>query len=279
MYRRPQSPIEPFITSLSFPEPPLDFLDDFHEATKIYPETIRMDGLWIGSYLTDSHAVLETANNRKRFFLSERIELPPPQRIDLPLADALHHRLTCSRFTGKTLSLQDVSDLLHASIATTRTALVDRERDLKLHKRPYASGGGLYPIEIYPILLGLDGQSIAVTNYDAVNHRLHVVRRCSSRSEIMEPLSDVDDRLEGASMIVVMTCVFARTTVKYGARGYRFALIEAGEIAQNLSLCVQAKDRGTLPWGGYYDDATAALLRVNGVDEAVVHCLAIGHPA
>lgn len=279
MYHRPRSSIDPFLTSLSFPEPPLDFLDDFHEATKINDETIRMDGLWIGSYLSDPHAILETANNHKRFFLTEAIKLPNPEPLDFRLGEALRGRATTPRFAGEEWSLQAVSNLLHPAIAATRASLVDQERDLKLHKRPYASGGGLYPIEIYPILLKVNGHGVMVTHYDAVRHRLQIISRCDDASQILAPLSDAEGRLEGAALIIVMTCAFARTTVKYGARGYRFALIEAGEIAQNLSLCAQSAGGGTLPWGGYYDDDTAELLQINGVDEAVVHCMAVGQPA
>ena len=42
-----------------------------------------------------------------------------------------------------------------------------------------------------------------------------------------------------APLVCVMTSVPQRATAKYGARGYRMALLEAGHASQNLCLAAQ----------------------------------------
>jgi SagB-type dehydrogenase family enzyme len=271
--------LKPFLTTLSFPSPDVDLLDEFHAATKVTRESIATDAVWISGYLTDPRAILETGSNAKRFFLSEKIALPAPTPYEESLASALRRRASTKTFSAQGISAAELSSLLHGACGATRVSIVDPARDLRIHHRPYASGGGLYPIEIYPLLLRVDGLEPMVTHYDPVRNSLTVLRRCADPVEMLEPLSDFDGQLARAAIVVLTTAVLPRTTVKYASRGYRFALLEAGEAAQNLSLCAEAAALGTLPWGGYFDDEVATLLKINGVDETVVHCLAIGHPS
>ncbi len=264
------------LTSLSFPLPDLRYLEDFHEATKINDVSIQLDGVWVGNYLVDPRALLETARNRKRSFLSKTIVLPPPQESDALLVNAMRSRKTSAAMNGEPVGLETLSNMLAAAVRATRKTIIEQERGLEIHKRPYASGGGLYPIEVYPILLNIKGMMPAVTRYDAVTHELVVVREFGAREEILAPLNDFAGQLANTAIVFVLSAVFPRTTVKYGNRGYRFALIEAGEIAQNLSLMAEAESLKTLPWGGFFDDDVADLLGVDGVDEGIVHCLAVG---
>ena len=268
--------LKQYVTSLSICPSEVAIHEDFHEATKVNPATSSLEAAWVGAYMTEPRAILETAYNRKRFPFSEQIPLPPPLTVGAQLSSVLQRRTTATSFTGAPISLAELSTLLHASIGFTRIATIDIKRDLKLHFRPYASGGGLYPVEVYPLLLNVVGADRLVTHYDPVKHCLTALRRCDETADILGPLSDLDERLARAAVIIMMTAVFPRVTVKYGSRGYRFALIEAGEIAQNLSLCAAGMALGSLPWGGFFDDQVADLLKVNAIDEAGVHCLAIG---
>ena len=47
--------------------------------------------------------------------------------------------------------------------------------------------------------------------------------------------------------------MFWRTRFKYGLRGYRFALLEAGHVMQNAVLAAAALALPALPVGGFYD--------------------------
>jgi SagB-type dehydrogenase family enzyme len=170
------------------------------------------------------------------------------------------------------------SALLYRAIAPTREVTLSDEQGLRLMTRPYASGGGLYPIEIYPVLMNVAEHSVQVTHYDPFAHQLSVIGT-PSRAEVLQAFGDVEERLNAASVVFVLTSVTERTAVKYGMRGYRFALLEAGQIAQNLSLCAVSEGLGSLPWGGYADDDVGRLLGIDNVREIVVHLLSIGEVA
>lgn len=65
--------------------------------------------------------------------------------------------------------------------------------------------------------------------------------------------------------------------MKYGPRGYRYVLEEAGHLSQNLMLVAAATELGSLPIGGFRDQLLNELLTVDGVNEAAVYGTILGH--
>ncbi len=72
---------------------------------------------------------------------------------------------------------------------------------------------------------------------------------------------------------------FARVQAKYGERGYRFALLESGHIAQNLLLLAGAAGLASLPAGGFFDDLLNLTLGIDGETEAATYAILAGVPA
>lgn len=265
-----------YIMGLSYELDDLSLMEEFHEATKFYSGSTISVGLpRIIAYLTDQRAALETTCNRKSYRYSPKIALPTPASNTMSLEKCLTRRRTAQRYKGSPMSLDTLSAILYDAIAPTQEHSLSNEQNYVLKKRPYPSGGGLYPIEVYPILLNVADQPVLVTHYDPFTHSLNVIAE-SDREEILRVCNDVDNRLGASSVIFLFTSVMERTTVKYSMRGYRFALLEAGHIAQNLSLCAVSNGVGTLPWGGYADDEVAQLLKIDNVSEIVVHLLSTG---
>ena len=78
---------------------------------------------------------------------------------------------------------------------------------------------------------------------------------------------------------MLFVAVLDRTLHKYGARGYRYILLEAGHAAQNLCLLAAERGLSSLCAGGFIDTRINALLDLTQGREAVVYCVGTGHPA
>ena len=76
--------------------------------------------------------------------------------------------------------------------------------------------------------------------------------------------------------MVFITCCFQRSTYKYGNRGYRFALFEAGHVAQNISLVSHGLGLQCVNIGGFYDQKIDHLLGLDGVNQSTLYLAAIG---
>jgi SagB-type dehydrogenase family enzyme len=83
--------------------------------------------------------------------------------------------------------------------------------------------------------------------------------------------------IEEANVIIFLSAVFARAQKKYGPRGYRYILLEAGHVVQNMCLLAAAEGLGSLCMGGFLDSRLNAMLGLDGANEAVVYSVAIGH--
>jgi SagB-type dehydrogenase family enzyme len=76
--------------------------------------------------------------------------------------------------------------------------------------------------------------------------------------------------------LFVVSAMFWRSRFKYGLRGYRFTLLEAGHVVQNLQLAAAASGLGCLPIGGFFDRRLDDILALDGVNESALYCVAVG---
>ncbi len=246
-------------------EPDLfDPAETYHEASKLYPALVARQAEGIGRLLNDEGLQDAAARPVRRNPQLPAVSLPPPAVCTMPLGATLERRRSTRAFTGSPLGLGLLGTILHAAYGTTPAG-----------RRAVPSGGALYPLDVYVGTLDVDGIGCGISRYDPADHVLEIL----SADDVRDPLaaaSPLPDLLDGAAAIVLVAAVFWRTRFKYGARGYRFALLEAGHAMQNAVLAATALGIGALPLGGYYDDRLDALLGLDGVDESVVYALVLG---
>lgn len=264
-----------FLTRMSYDIDDVSLMENFHESTKFFPSTMDVDLPRIVTYLTEHRALLETATNYKNYRYCNKQTLPEPVLCNTSVSECFTERRSIQRFRQQALTQAQLSNILHGAMRSTRRETLAGGYGYTLDKRTYASGGGLYPVEVYPLILNVEGMESCVTHYNQRTHELNIISSLD-RHDALTALNDVDERLANAGVVFILTSVMERTTIKYGQRGYRFALLEAGEIGQNLSVCAVGENTGTLPWGGYYDDRIGDLLGIDNVSEIVVHCLSLG---
>jgi SagB-type dehydrogenase family enzyme len=199
------------------------------------------------------------------------IELPDPLPLPAPLDGVLERRASARRLEAEPQSLAALSTLLHYAYGVTH------DRRSEGFPRPFRaapSAGALYPLELYLFCPAVTELEPALYHYDAVGHRLHTLRpvaRDEVASAVVQP-----ELVNGSALVVFLTAVFERTTFKYRERGYRFALLEAGHVAQNLDLVATALGLGAVNLGGFFDRRVDALLGIDGVDHSTLYLTAIG---
>ncbi|HEC36244.1 MAG TPA: SagB/ThcOx family dehydrogenase, partial [Anaerolineae bacterium] len=82
--------------------------------------------------------------------------------------------------------------------------------------------------------------------------------------------------LARAQVCFVLASVFQRTRWKYRERAYRYVLLEAGHIGQNLYLAATSMGLGACAVGAFLDDHLNDMLELDGREEAVVYVIAVG---
>ncbi len=201
------------------------------------------------------------------------LALPAPS--DSELVRLIHSRCSCRRFDKRTLPLEILSTLLWAANGLTRqTELPDGVSCLN---RSIPSAGGLYPLEIYPLVQRMEVIPDGLYHYGVRNHTLEPVRTGVTFKEF-QPATLAYPFFEDANVVFFVAALFARTQRKYGPRGYRYILLEAGHSAQNICLAATAEGLGSLCIGGYLDGKLNRMLGLDTAKEGVVYAVAAGFP-
>jgi len=207
----------------------------------------------------------------KTYAGAERVALPPPgPGGSLSLAAVLRSYGPTSGFGPEPLSAAALARLLFLGNGVT-----GRAGATLLRAAP--SAGALYAGEVYVVTERVSDLAPGVYYYEVAGQSLARIRSGSFLGALGEALEE-PAALEGAAVAVVLTNRFLRYTSRYRNRGYRYALIDSGHIGENLRLSARAAGLGETAPLRFHDDAVAALLGVDGSEEAVCAIHAMGEP-
>jgi len=133
----------------------------------------------------------------------------------------------------------------------------------------------LYPLEMYLHTAALEGHAPGLYHYCPTQACLRCLNARDATSEISRSLLQPELGLT-ATVVLFITALFERSTYKYLDRGYRYALLEAGHVAQNLSLVATALGYGSVNIGGFFDREIDEHLGLDGVTQSIIYMVAIG---
>lgn len=200
---------------------------------------------------------------------AEKIPLPPPGDFrGLYTEEAIERRRSVRDYSGQSITLDELSRLLYY------TGGINAERwGHRLRAAP--SAGALYPIEVYPVVHRVEGLQAGLYHYAVRDHGLELLRAGDLRGQIVRH-GLMQEFLGQANVVLVLTAIFQRLRWKYQERTYRYAMLEAGHLGQNVYLAATSMGMGACAVGAFLDDGLNGMLGVDGKDEAVVYMLAVG---
>ncbi|HEY9420676.1 MAG TPA: SagB/ThcOx family dehydrogenase [Thermoanaerobaculia bacterium] len=205
----------------------------------------------------------------------ERIPLPGAGARTVPtlgLDEAILRRATPDNLLPVPVPLATLSSLLfHAA------GVVEGRGQAGRPFRVTPSGGALYPVELFLHARTVEGLAPGLYHYDALAGALNRLpggdRTAELASCLVQPALVADTSIQ-----ILSVGIFERSTFKYGNRGYRFALLEAGHQAQNLSLVATALGLACVHVGGYRDREVDRLLGLDGLQRSALYVTCIGAP-
>ena len=83
--------------------------------------------------------------------------------------------------------------------------------------------------------------------------------------------------LQRAATVALLVARPWRSMRKYGPRGLRYALLEAGAIAQNIHLATQALGFASVDCASVVDDEVHETLGLDGLYQTLVHAIILGY--
>ena len=241
-----------------------DPAEAYHEASRLYPALSDRQAAGLERLAADP--ALQAASRRPGRWNPQRprLRLVPAEPPPCSLWAVLEQRRSRPPDAPLPLDPGLLGLLLEAGYGATADG-----------RRTVPSGGGLYPLEVYVVAQRVGGVPCGVYRLTTDEPALELVREGSVDSALAEA-TPLPELVAGAAAVLFLAGVFHRSRFKYGLRGYRFTLLEAGHVAQNVVLAAAALRLPALPLGGFWDARVDALLGVDGVDESVLYGIVLG---
>jgi putative peptide maturation dehydrogenase len=155
------------------------------------------------------------------------------------LYDALARRRTSRVFdSSRRMAETELAVLLRTVFGAQGTAPIgDGAAGVR---RTSPSGGGLHPIEAYPLVLDIAGLEPGLHHYHSGDHTLELLGRLgqAEAQELAEAFTCGQGYFRGASLLVVLAARFERSFWKYRGheKAYAVTLLDAGHLSQTFYL-------------------------------------------
>jgi SagB-type dehydrogenase family enzyme len=212
---------------------------------------------------------IEPAPLFKQYRTAPRVSLPR----DWPLAEArlsplLQHRRSRRTFARDPLPLDALAYMLWAAQGITALA-----GNHPLRTAP--SAGALYPVETYVSIQNVADLPPGLYHFNVADFELELMRSGSQADDLATACLN-QGFLTRAAAVLIWTAVYRRNASKYGERGLRYVLLDAGHICQNTLLAAEATGACGCPVAAFFDEELNKLLGLDGVEESAIYLAGVG---
>ncbi|UCD66838.1 MAG: SagB/ThcOx family dehydrogenase [Deltaproteobacteria bacterium] len=198
----------------------------------------------------------------------EKIALPTDWDIKKSFKEILQHRRSCRQYENKTLTLRNLAMLLWAS-----QGISGRAGSYFFRTAP--SAGALYPVETYLSIQNVDSLSPGLYHFQPADFSLGKIETGNFGKKVAEAALG-QNFMAKAGVVFIWSAILRRNFSKYGHRGLRYVMMDAGHICQNLLLAAEALELGACPVAAFYDDSLNSLLGLDGEEESVIYLASVG---
>ncbi len=216
-------------------------------------------------------------SNRERKLQNGEIALPPVKvSTKGTLSHAVYNRRSVRKFSGKPLTLEQLSAVLWAGGGKTIDGISGATRS-------YAAAGGIYPLEFYLVVENVTDLKKGIYHYKWKNHTIIPVHSGSFMKDISEASFSrsfrSSSRSSTAPACIVITADPTMTVSRYGKRGAsRYIPMAVGGAGQTISLQAVSLNLGTYIIGAFDDDKIQRALKFKNNENIPMYLMPIGIP-
>jgi SagB-type dehydrogenase family enzyme len=205
----------------------------------------------------------------KRYPRAGKVALPRTwQLTEEHLSPLIENRRSVRKYAQEPLSLEHLAFLLWASQGVTGQAG-------RYLFRSTPSAGALYPVETYLSAHSVAGLAAGLYHFDVEHFALDPLTEGDQAEAVARGCLD-QAFMAQAPVVFLWTGVFRRAMHKYGNRGVRYILLDAGHICQNVMIAAEAVGCGSCAVAAIYDSEINGLLGIDGEDETILYAASVG---
>lgn len=188
--------------------------------------------------------------------------------------DALRKRRTRRSFARQAISFRDFSTILLWTWGKTHFFATSEIGPYILKTSP--SGGARHSIEVYPVVLRVEGIEPGIYHYSVRRHGLERLRP-GSFDDLVVRLFANQAWVRDAAAVFLMTAIVERSMWKYHhSHAYRVLLLDAGHLGQTFHLVCTELGLAPFTSAGLKDTDIEVELGLNGISEIPLYAAATG---
>ncbi len=201
------------------------------------------------------------------------IQLPPAEAIALEpvhLRAIIEQRRTVRNYTAEALSVAELSHLLWC------TQGVQDVRESYATVRTVPSAGARHAFETYLLVNAVEDVEPGIYRYLASAHQLIRLPQGENPTPRITQACLNQEQIARSAVTFLWVAVAERMCWRYGERGYRYMLLDAGHVCQNLYLAAEVIGCGVCAIGAYDDAALNRELELDGEEQFVIYAGSVG---
>ncbi len=205
------------------------------------------------------------------------------QLIDLPdfsdvstkvdFQEIVNNRKSIRKYSDKVVTLVELSYLLWNTQGVKR--VIKRENNA-VSIRTVPSAGARHPFETLLLVNNVEGLESGLYRYIATKHKLINLNASTDIKEKVIEASYKQKFIGNSAVTFIWYADVYKTVWKYQERSYRYLLLDAGHVCQNLYLSAGTIDSTVCAIAAYNDDAMNNVLGLDGENQFVIYLATVG---
>ena len=199
-------------------------------------------------------------------------ELPEPEKLSLPevpIHQAISRRRSRRSYQDKSLENSELSSLLYYTQGIKRS--LPGEKSL----RTVPSAGARHALETYLYLHRAADLPRGLYHYRAEEHQLALLQEDDLMAEVYRGVLRQKFVRQAAAVFFWAADIY-RMAWRYSERAYRYIMLDAGHVCQNLYLVGEIIQAGVCAIAAFDDDYLNNLLELDGREQFVIYAAALG---
>ncbi|OTN83646.1 SagB/ThcOx family dehydrogenase [Enterococcus faecium] len=202
-------------------------------------------------------------------------DINTPEKNRKDILDIIKCRKSIRDYSEKSISIEEFFELIKYSFGYRdyETGIYGFQ-DFPVSYTP--SAGGLACVSHYIIVRNVTGLDKGLYRYNRVSENLEYLSKGNFYYKLPQFLFETGFA-QNSAFIVLLYADMNKIAWKYGERGYRFAHLDAGVLAQNLHLLAMKYSIGSCMIAGYQDNEIRKIFSL-GQSDIPMLVMTFGYP-
>ena len=210
----------------------------------------------------------------KSYSEASRVELHHPQKFVSSAGGTISKVRDIRDFVLKPIPKEWLSEILYLSCGEQGKVKAEPWGELLI--KTYYSAGNRHPLEVYPVVVSVDGVEPGLYHYSIKDHALELLKK-GDFSRTAKRIANSQTWVKNAAVYFLITAVFERTSYKYRHDYFLGSIyVDVGSLIQNIRIAAAGLGLDSCPTHSLSHGIANKFLGLDGIKESFLGLVPAG---